>query len=394
MGGVTLEEVESQSQDGFGYLRFSPRVEAMFRQDYVTERVQLAAIWAFVGILIYDLVHFADRMMVPDALTGLVIARFFIFTPIVILCVWAVRRWPKPRLYDTLSVVVAVLGVTLPMLPAIGSNSPHLYVYQTYNTAAFLFFVISLRPRFAAILVGLALMCLAHFVTAYLTGAFDFVAYSGIVSLYLTLSIFLAVSAYFLERMDRRNFLAQLRASLLHDQLQEKAERDELTGLLNRRSLSRLGEIMWRAAGPDDVVSVILLDIDHFKRFNDTHGHIEGDSCIRTVSKCIEENLDPSHSIFRFGGEEILIMAPGIDPVVMFETAEKLRFAIEARRLLHRGAASGRVTASFGVASGNPVSLTLEKLLQKADDALYRAKSSGRNRVVLADQPPTEPQAA
>lgn len=394
MSVVTLDEVETQSARHLMRLRFSPRVEALFRRDYVDERLGLVTIWGIVGVIVYDLIYFPDRVMVPDALLGLIVARFFLFTPLVVICIWAVKRWPDARLYDILSVFVAVMGVTLPMIPATTSSSPYLYVYQTYNAAAFLFFVICLRPRFPAILAGLALMCLSHFTTTYLTGAFDQITYTGIVSFYLTLSIFLALCAYFLERTDRRNFIAQLRAGLLHDQLQEKAERDELTGLLNRRSLTRQGDEMWRHAGPGATVSAILLDIDHFKAFNDVHGHIEGDVCIRAVAQCIAATLDESHSIHRFGGEEILILSydPDLDRVC--ETAETIRTAIENLSLPHRGIIGGRVTASLGVASARPADLSLEKLLRRADDALYQAKSRGRNIVVVAGAPPDDTQAA
>lgn len=311
MGVVTLDQVEGQIARGFRYLHFSPEIEELFRKDYAAERVRLAAIWGVIGIFIYDLVYFGDHTMLPDVFTGLFTVRFLVFTPFVIACILAVRRWPDARLYDVLAVAIAVLGVTLPMAVATQSASPYLFVYQNGNSAAFLFFVIALRPRFFAVLSGLALMCASHFTTTHLTGAFDDVTYSGIITFYLTLSIFLAVSAYFLEQKDRQNFLNQLRGSLLCQQLERNAERDELTGLLNRRSLARIGGMLWNEAPGETAVSAILLDIDHFKRFNDVHGHIEGDACIRAVSQCIRAAVDEAAFVFRFGGEEILVLAPG-----------------------------------------------------------------------------------
>lgn len=229
---VTLEQVESQLARGFCLLRFAPEIETLFLRQYAAERARLVATWCLIGVLIYDLVYFADRDMVPDVRTGLIVVRFLIFTPFVIACIFVVRRWPNARLYDSLTVVAAVLSVTLPMVVAVKSTSHYLFVYQTYNSAAFLFFVVSLRPRFPAVLAGLTLASASHFTTTYLTGAFDHVAYFGIVSVYSMLSIFLAVSAYFLEKSDRQNFLNQLRAGLLYRQLEGRAERDELTGLL------------------------------------------------------------------------------------------------------------------------------------------------------------------
>jgi hypothetical protein len=232
MGVVTLDQVERQIARGFRLLRFAPDIEAAFRKDYAAERVRLAAIWGVVGTLIYDLVYFGDRTMMADVFSELVVLRFLVFTPFVIGCILAVRRWPHALFYDILSIAIAVLGVTLPMAAATQSASPYLFVYQNGNSAAFLFFVIALRPRFPAVLAGLVLMCASHFTTTQMTGAFDAVTYSGIVTFYVTLSIFLAVSAYFLEQKDRQNFLNQLRGSLLYRQLEHNSERDELTGLL------------------------------------------------------------------------------------------------------------------------------------------------------------------
>lgn len=395
MNAVTLDHLEVQIARGFPLLRFAPQIEALFRIDYAAERIRLIVSLGVIGVLIYDLVYFGDRIMVPDMLTGLVIVRFVIFTPLVVGCVLAVRRWPDALLYDFLAIVVGVSGVTLPMLAVMNSESAYLLGYQNYNAAAFLFFVIALRPRFPAVLIGLALMCMSQFLTTHLTGAFDSVVYMGIVTFYLTLSIFLAVSAYFLERTDRQNFLNRLRGSLLYRQLEGNAERDELTGLLNRHSLVRISDGIWsHDASQPQLVSAILLDIDHFKRFNDVHGHIEGDACIRAVANCIRNAVDEASFVFRFGGEEILVLSNGQDPLYVLAMAEQIRTAIEGLCIRHGGIDRDCVTASLGVASALSTDTTLEKLLQVADDALYEAKRRGRNTVVLASQPDADAQVA
>ncbi|SDA58141.1 GGDEF domain-containing protein [Sinorhizobium sp. NFACC03] len=394
MGVVTLDQVENQIARGFRYLQFSPEIEALFRKEYAAERVRLAVIWGVIGVFIYDLVYFGDRTMLPDVFNELLVARFLVFTPFVIGCILAVRRWPNALLYDVLAVAIAVLGVTLPMAAATQSASSYLFVYQNGNSAAFLFFVIALRPRFFAVVIGLALMCASHFTTTRLTGAFDDVTYSGIITFYLTLSIFLAVSAYFLEQKDRQNFLNQLRGSLLYRQLERNAERDELTGLLNRRSLARVGEMLWNDAPRLAPVSAILLDIDHFKRFNDVHGHIEGDACIRAVARCMRDTVDDASFVFRFGGEEMLVLAADREPLQALAMAERIRTAIERLDIAHRGLGNGCVTASLGVAAALATETTLEKLLQKADAALYEAKHMGRNTVALASAPKAGAQVA
>ncbi|OCJ07651.1 diguanylate cyclase [Rhizobium sp. AC27/96] len=387
MSAVTLEEVDDQIRNGFRLLRFKPAIESLFLKDYAVTRVRLAPVWAIVGTLIYDLVYFGDRTMMADVFSQLVLVRFGIFTPFALFSVVALRRWPSALNYDLLAIGVAVLGVLLPMSVAMHSGSPYLFVYQNGNVAAFLFFVIALRPRFATILIGLVLMCTVQFTTTKLSGAFDDVVYTGIITFYVTLAIFLVLSAYFTEHKDRLNFLNQLRGSLLHVQLEQKSERDELTGLFNRHSLDRVRSSIWRANGEIASVAIIMLDIDRFKLFNDVHGHMEGDDCIRAVCQCISREIGANGTAFRFGGEEILVLLPDTNCEVAYAIAERTRRSIEALGIRHRGLDDGHVTASLGVTCGKTSQESLEDLLKTADAALYEAKRAGRNTVTVAHVP-------
>lgn len=386
MDAVTLEDVDRQMGNGFGLLRFAPAIEAAFLRDYAANRIRLAAVWAVIGTLIYDMVFFGDATMMPDVFSELVIVRFGIFTPFALFSVLALRRWPTAFNYDLLAIAVAFLGVLLPMSVAVYSNSPYLFVYQNGNVAAFLFFVIALRPRFPTILIGLVLMCAVQFTTTKLNGSFDAVIYTGIITFYVTLAIFLAMSAYFMEHKERMNFLHQLRGGLLHAQLERKSERDELTGLFNRHSLARIRDSMWRKETAPASVAVIMLDIDRFKLFNDVHGHVEGDNCIRAVCQCILHEVASAGETLRFGGEEILILMANTDSAKAHAIAERTRAAIETLGILHQGLGEGNVvTASLGVAHGRPSELSFEDLLRGADAALYDAKRGGRNTVSLFD---------
>lgn len=386
MGVVTLGDVDRQIGRGFKFLRFAPGIEATFLRDYAASRVRLAVVWAVIGTLIYDSVYFGDATMMPDVFWQLVLVRFGIFTPFALISVLALRRWPSARNYDLLAISVAVLGVSLPMSVAVFSESPYLFVYQNGNVAAFLFFVIALRPRFLTIMIGLVLMCAVQFTTTKLTGAFDDVVYTGIVTFYVTLAIFLAMSAYVMEHKDRLNFLHQLRGSLLHAELERKSERDELTGLFNRHSLARVRQSIWSGQNADATVAVIMLDIDRFKLFNDVHGHIEGDECLRAVSRSILREVDGAGEAFRFGGEEILVLMTDVDRKRAIDMAERIRAAIEALGISNRGLGEGHaVTASLGVVVGEPAETSLEDLLRAADAALYQAKRDGRNTVSMFD---------
>jgi len=386
MRDAMLEQVDRQLRSGFRWLRFYPAIEAPYLKEITASRVRIVHVWAIVGTLIYDMVWVGDATMVPDVLPQLIFVRFAIFTPFALLATLAIRKWPSPRNYDILSLCVVVLGALLPMTAAVFSTSPHLFVYQNGNVLVFLFLVIGLRPRLPATLLGLILLVSIHLTTTKLNGTLDAVTYQALISFYGTVAIFLALGAYFQEHSERLNFLNRLRGTLLHQQLERKSEQDELTGLLNRRSLARIAGMMWTTSDSDTSVFAIMLDIDNFKLFNDVHGHIAGDTCIRAVSQCIAETVGEQGTTFRFGGEEILVLMPGVKAEDALALAERIKRSIEAQAIPHRGT-SDVVTASLGVAGGLSRHVSLEDLLKKADAALYEAKHLGRNRIVwLGDE--------
>ncbi len=158
--------------------------------------------------------------------------------------------------------------------------------------------------------------------------------------------------------------------------VQRQAIIDELTGLYNRRHFFELAEAL-RAESQE--VSVIIFDVDHFKKFNDNHGHLVGDEVLRLVAGAAARTFPPPHALGRYGGEEFAV-ASALDLAQLADLAEHLRQAIEATALC---TPEGRlsVTVSVGLAGGRG---PLEALLGRADDALYQAKSAGRNRVVMS----------
>jgi diguanylate cyclase (GGDEF)-like protein len=165
---------------------------------------------------------------------------------------------------------------------------------------------------------------------------------------------------------------------------------DELTGLLNRRALEpRFAEVAEQAALSGQPVSLVLADLDHFKRINDLHGHLAGDTVLRDVASAMRGTLRTFELLYRFGGEEFLLLLPGAESADAAAIAESLRAAIEALR-----PAGLEVTCSFGIATGRGDALVLERLLDDADRALYAAKHRGRNRVESATFPTWESAAA
>jgi diguanylate cyclase (GGDEF)-like protein len=167
--------------------------------------------------------------------------------------------------------------------------------------------------------------------------------------------------------------------------LQSLSELDPLTGIANRRRFEETLGREWRRAMRDGLpLSLVMIDIDSFKDFNDAHGHQVGDQCLRRVSHEIREALTrPGDLLARYGGEEFAAILPSTPLRGAESVAEVLRGRVESMATRHPGAPRGVVTISLGVATANPgTASSAEALVAEADEALYRAKRAGRNRVV------------
>lgn len=173
--------------------------------------------------------------------------------------------------------------------------------------------------------------------------------------------------------------------TILARRLRREATRDPLTGLCNRR---RLDDIARReiSFGQRDghAVGLILLDLDHFKRLNDTFGHSAGDAALRAVAELLRSRIRMYDIACRYGGEEIVVVVPGESTVGAAALAEYLRAGIAALDVVSDGVLLPHFTASFGVSSFPEHGWEFEAILGAADKALYRAKTEGRNLVVTA----------
>ena len=165
-----------------------------------------------------------------------------------------------------------------------------------------------------------------------------------------------------------------------HEILNELVIKDSLTGVGNRRALDqKLEEIVQAQARKPSTVSLILLDLDRFKRVNDNHGHIVGDQILIRVAEIIEGRIRTTDSLYRYGGEEFVIVAIDLDLEAASQLAEELRVLVESFDLV----ISKPITISLGVAEYK-AGENGESLINRADEALYRAKTGGRNQVCSA----------
>jgi two-component system, cell cycle response regulator len=182
------------------------------------------------------------------------------------------------------------------------------------------------------------------------------------------------------ERFAGHAAMAMRNANLL-ERMQQMAVTDGLTELANRRSFDRsLDRELTRANRTDGRLSVVLLDIDHFKNLNDTHGHVVGDAVLRQVAAALRECGREYDTVARYGGEEFAAVLPGCSSALALQVAERLRRAVE------EAGTDVPVTASAGVATYPYDGVDAGSLLQAADEALYASKRSGRNTVRSAEQ--------
>jgi len=177
--------------------------------------------------------------------------------------------------------------------------------------------------------------------------------------------------------------LARHRAELAH-----LARHDPLTGLGNRRSLQEdLAVLHARSQRYGRGYALAMCDIDRFKAYNDTHGHQAGDRALRAVAATIAQEIRGGDSVYRYGGEEFLLILPEQTLDTALVAVERVRSAVQRLAIPQPAAEPGdRLTLSAGIAAYDPGEApTAEELLQRADAALYRAKAAGRNQITLAD---------
>lgn len=187
-----------------------------------------------------------------------------------------------------------------------------------------------------------------------------------------------------------RRVAVHLELKLARDRLARLATTDGLTGIPNRRQFDTILEVesrrLHRAMGAR--LSLIFIDIDHFKDFNDTYGHVAGDECLRRIARLLDSLVRRGPDmVARYGGEEFACILPETDRDGALALAERIRKEIEALRIPHVASmAAPHVTASFGVATVTPETQGfIANIVERADKQLYRAKIAGRNRVMVAD---------
>ncbi len=386
---LSLESFPAQSphrtqlQHGFPWLRFVPTLEREFRQALRAE--QRPSIRRNLWIAVISVIGFAwltHMVLEPSVSRQLDGIRFAVFAPLLLINLLLVHsRWYQ-KLYPISSVVsVPIFGSGVALVTAIAATHGVSLIATVVLLTIFVYFMLGLlfyQALVGALSIFVAYLLIAHY--------FDVPATQLLVDgcVLVFTNLMGAMVCFTLERANRTNFLEE---ALLTD----IASRDGLTGINNRRVFDVHLERIWAQAARERVpVALLLIDIDHFKAYNDRYGHQVGDECLRRVAQCLVACARrPLDVTARYGGEEFAIVLYDARREYIENFAREIRQCIQALAIEHLASPqkSKQVTVSIGAACVEYTSgRSHYGFIQLADEALYTAKERGRDCLVIMDK--------
>ena len=380
MEGPYLRELK---QEGIG-LRFRNRRVENEYQAYAAGRhsVDLRVQLLLGGLLICIICLFDYLLLEPQFALTAILLRLGLMLPPIVLMILLTHRPGARRFLQPAGVLVALaFGVGSLAIGTLGNSYDSPQIFGGYQIIiVFIYFFLGLRVGVA---IGTATtLFIAFIATLALNGAtVNVIAYSALYLLFL--NIIGALGCYQLSKARRTVFLEERVLSY-------RANHDALTQLPNRRAFDELFENAWdNARTMGRPLALLMMDIDHFKSYNDLYGHQAGDHAIAAVASILENNLQrPQDFAGRYGGEEFVVLLFDSTREYALELAEKVREQVLAKNIEHRGSSVARsVSVSVGLAYVDPSRTTRSRkgFVQMADEALYAAKEQGRNCVVDAD---------
>ncbi len=389
-GTISAEDVARAQASRLRGLSFPPIVEARFEADTSARRLQALRIVILRTLVIYNLFLFGDYLLAPDGFGLSLLLHVLVVTPWMLIALALISKPVGPVIRNLLmaSLPLAMLGGILAVF--VVSRDPNVTHYQYFAVIAVMFGNVVLRPTFsyavamsALAVLGHAAACLWHPLMPTPVGL---VAVFGlVVSTGMTL-----LAGYSIERDMRRAYLTRLKDQLARRHLQQTAADleqmshvDPLTGLANRRGVDARVAALFANGQAGRAFAVLMIDVDHFKGFNDQYGHLEGDRCLTLVAAAVGSAVREGTDIVgRFGGEEFIAILPDASHAAGARIAGRMRRALEGMALPHAGSPFGIVTMSIGIGAGSTgEAASLGAAIDKADAALYVAKAAGRNRV-------------
>ncbi|MDE2420779.1 MAG: diguanylate cyclase [Gammaproteobacteria bacterium] len=392
--GATEEELSTALRSKNRLLTFPEKLEKLFLDQHIPRSIRrfhvlMPVIFFLYAILITGIIGVIPKSGIELWLT------IVISVTLSILCTMALSFFPRFNRWFTVygvfgsSVVISATIIITNQFP-LGQNSPLLYagiifailiVYTCVGLTFLWGFAANLIGGFSAIVI----MGFSHIA----------INWSLLNRIYICSSILGLGLSYALENQERKNFLNTLLLRItikkgedLAKQLESLSRLDSLTGIANRRHLDEILDDEWnRAMRQNQPLTIMLIDVDHFKLYNDKFGHLAGDSCLRQVAQLFARMTKRSGELAaRYGGEEFVLVYPAMDTTLAKEQAARLLHQIASLALPHPN--GHFVSFSIGLCVSVPSpEVDVAQLLHHADTALYQAKANGRNRYELYVEP-------
>lgn len=395
----------TRADAALGRWRASPSFEPILEQTYEVasseRRNRALRFWLLFALLLRVLGLSSEFAIGGDMPVYGLVFRLGLLAPVSLISLWFLSPRYSLRaqgLAATVAPFLCVAGLACLGAVAPDHDAVRYFMLAGANIAA-VNLLMPLRFRHAAIFT-FASMAVYLSIAFSGIGHFDLSAVIDMVFLFSMTSVASLAVAYRNDVADRRSFLAGERITLQADalaranaDLRRLLNTDALTGVYNRRYLDQALETCGKTAIVDRTsLGVLMVDVDHFKPYNDMLGHQAGDECLRMVAQALVTNVRINEDVVtRYGGEEFAVLVPGVSDEGAEALGERVRAAIEALAISHPRAPNATVTVSVGVAAIVPDSASdLERLIKEADDALYRSKHLGRNRVTCAGAPPSD----
>lgn len=377
-----LQIYDRQLRQGFRQLRFTPPLEREFRAFFSRHNAVRQRGAIIVGIvLLLALLPLDINYLQGSALDYYLFTRIWITIPLLLLALALTFRQALRRYFSLFSlVIISIIGIAASAVivycNSVNQPLPYEGLMLIIMVAFFLGGLYFRQSLLCAVTVSLSYVLFSE---ALLEP--DHINYHNYFFLFATLLVG-AVSAYTLEYQIRIGFLQR-------GALRNLAKTDPLTGLYNRGAINqKLNHLVYYAFREKKPITLLLLDVDHFKNFNDFYGHLQGDQCLQQVASALSGCcMRPLDFAGRYGGEEFVVMWFDAEPAEVETFASRVKNAIERMAIRHDASGTHtHVTVSGGMVTGIPVSQHMaEKILHQADQCLYRAKDSGRNRIVIQD---------
>lgn len=386
--------VDATLANRFAWLRFPQALETRFLADTAGSRLQTLLIAGTLVAFVMNLFLISDKAMLPDVFDRAVLLRTWVLTPICVVGMWVMSRLPYLLLRELMAISAGLMACAMHVYLSAISQSPHSAAYLTGLAMVILYNNVFVRCRFWLALPSTVSVLLFYVGSFWWVSSHSPELSISVGLVLLSTSLFTLYNLYTLEYEERHNYLMAFRQRLLQRELSQAnhalervARYDGLTQVANRRHFDEFLAHLWERARlvHGQELSVIMIDVDHFKAYNDHYGHPAGDACLVKVAEAVQRCLRrPGDLVARYGGEEFIAVLNRAPHAQVIAAAERVRDAVAALHLPHEGSAThGQVTVSVGVATVRPAErhASMERLVSAADEALYQAKNRGRNRV-------------